>query len=556
MKKKSLAKFCCLVMSMSLLAGCGNQATETETPVQDSVESVSTEAVAESSAEVEESKSGYELPLSEETVTFTIAVQQMSALKSAEAKQCVIDTEEATNVHIEWIEIPNSGWEEKINLMFNTGDLPDAIIGGVDVVKYYDQLVAVDEYLEEYAPNVAAYFDEREDYPEALITSDGHVYSLPTGDETMSNMIDSQLWINKSWLDKLGLSMPTTADELKDVLIAFRDNDPNGNGKKDEIPFTFKSAWGWGTTIENFFGTFGVLENGNHVITVDGKVIFCAGEDGYYDALAYMNDLYKEGLIDKDAFTLSGDQYSARGSSGGGADEILGLVAGYKAEEAGVLNSGDYVVLPLLTNGESGKMVGVNNVTKSGGFSISKTCKNPEMLVSWYDYINSNLEMALKWGRGPEGVIWSLDEVNGEEVPKFLTVNSDVLAANGGYASKSEFRTAESFAGQTPALWRYEYFEILTYDETYPPEVKLEAVKSQIEYGVSSLPAGMTESVENAERRAILLTDIENYLTKFVANSVINGIDDAKWEEHLKVLESLKVEEYTALCQEFVDSLK
>ena len=65
-----------------------------------------------------------------------------------------------------------------------------------------------------------------------------------------------------------------------------------------------------------------------------------------------------------------------------------------------------------------------------------------------------------------------------------------------------------------------------------------------------------TSDLENSERRTILLADIDNYLKKFIADSVINGIDEGKWEEHQKTLKSLKVEEYTKLCQEFVDSLE
>lgn len=50
-----------------------------------------------------------------------------------------------------------------------------------------------------------------------------------------------------------------------------------------------------------------------------------------------------------------------------------------------------------------------------------------------------------------------------------------------------------------------------------------------------------------------MLTDIDTYLKKFIADSVINGIDEAKWQKHLKTLENLKVDEYTQLCQELVD---
>ena len=60
-------------------------------------------------------------------------------------------------------------------------------------------------------------------------------------------------------------------------------------------------------------------------------------------------------------------------------------------------------------------MIGTNNVTRTGGFVISKTCKNPEALVRWYDYINSSLELALDWGRGAEDVTWRILEQDGEQ---------------------------------------------------------------------------------------------------------------------------------------------
>ncbi len=430
--------------------------------------------------------------------------------------------------------------------MFSTDSLPDAIIGNIDMTRNYEQLVALDDYLEEYAPNVTAFFDTRDDYPQALRAPDGKIRALPNGDETSANMIDSLFWINQNWLDRLSLDMPETPEELKEVLIAFRDQDPNGDGLQNEIPFTFQDAWGWARSIENLFGAFGVLENDDHVFTRDGEVIFSAREQGYYDTLIYLNDLYREGLIDKDVFTLSSDQYAARGASG----DILGLVAGYRSSDAGVYDTEAYQVLPILKQEDGSQMVGINNVTKTGGFVITQSCKNPEILVRWYDYINSSLELALEWGRGAEGVAWNIVEVDGEEVAQQLTMDSEVLKANGGYSSAAEYRAAESFAGVTPSLYRYEYFEKQIKDE----DIRSEAIKEQIPYGVTGLPAG-TASQENEEQRSILLTDIDTYLKKFVADSVINGIDDAKWQEHLDTLESLKVDEYTRLCQEFVDSM-
>ena len=547
-KRKLLRKgawgMCILMLQIMIFAGCSSQ--EQAKGDQDVTEKTETETVEKVSGDNVFNFNAEGLPIVDEKVTFTIAVEQMSSLKSAAEKACVIDTEEATNVHIEWIEIPTSGWSEKINIMFSTDSLPDAIIGNIDMTRNYEQLVALDDYLEEYAPNVTAFFDTRDDYPQALRAPDGKIRALPNGDETSANMIDSLFWINQNWLDRLSLDMPETPEELKEVLIAFRDQDPNGDGLQNEIPFTFQDAWGWARSIENLFGAFGVLENDDHVFTRDGEVIFSAREQGYYDTLIYLNDLYREGLIDKDVFTLSSDQYAARGASG----DILGLVAGYRSSDAGVYDTEAYQVLPILKQEDGSQMVGINNVTKTGGFVITQSCKNPEILVRWYDYINSSLELALEWGRGAEGVAWNIVEVDGEEVAQQLTMDSEVLKANGGYSSAAEYRAAESFAGVTPSLYRYEYFEKQIKDE----DIRSEAIKEQIPYGVTGLPAG-TASQENEEQRSILLTDIDTYLKKFVADSVINGIDDAKWQEHLDTLESLKVDEYTRLCQEFVDSM-
>lgn len=492
------------------------------------------------------------LPIVKEKETFTIAVSQISSLKAAAEKECVKQAEEKTNIHIEWVEIPASGWNEKTNIMFSTDSLPDAIIGDVDIARNFEQLAVLDDLLKDYAPNVTAFFDTRDDYPNALKAPDGTIRTLPIGDESIHNIIDSHLWINQNWLDKLNLTMPTTPEELKEVLKAFKEKDPNGNGIADEIPFTFRDAWGWGVSIENFFGTYKTPENENHVwLDKDKKVVFSAREEGDKKTLSYLADLYKEGLIDKDAFILSNDQYSSRGATG----DILGLVAGYTASEAGVKNEDDFRALPVLTDNGTMGVVGLNNITKAGGFAISKNCKNPEALVRWYDYINSDEKLAMLWGRGPEGVWWDTVKEGDKEYVRFLTMDKEVLAKNGGYSSKPEYRSAESFAGITPSLCRYNYLEELKYDDKWPHDFKLEAVQRDIPFGVKGLPAG-SGTLENSERRAILKADIDTYLKKFIADSVLNGIDDKKWEEHINALKSLNIDEYLTLTQEFVDMVK
>lgn len=491
------------------------------------------------------------LPILKEKETFTIAIQQTSALKAAKDRLCVQIAEEETNIHIEWMEIPASAWEEKINIMASTGTLPDAVIGEAYLDRNYELFAPLDELIDQYAPHVAARIAEREDYQRALKSPDGKIHALPNGDESTQIRIPTHTWINKAWLDKLGLDMPTNTEELKEVLIAFRDGDPNGNGIADEIPFAFETGWNWSTSIKNFIGAFGVVENSEHVFMDGNTVVMSALQPEYYEMLKYMADLYAEGLINEDAFTVSSDQFTALS----GGQNIVGMFVGYRNTNClGQSNPDDFVALPVISSPVSEGVVGAVMPTRVGGFAISEECENPAALVRWYDYLNSSLENALLWGRGERGFVWEIQEDENGKHPVFIFRTPEEYEAKGGYMSNAEYRAAESFAGNTPAVWWQDYDIDIVYEGDWPEDSKLAAVIRDLPYAVYGLPVG-TATEENANRRAILLVDIENYLAKFMADSIINGIDDAKWADHLETMKALKADEYVALCQEFVDNL-
>lgn len=489
------------------------------------------------------------LPIFKEPETFTIAVMQESPLKKAGEKACAILTEEATNVHINWMEIPKSAWEEKINIMASTGTLPDAVIGEAYLDRNYELFAPLDELLAQYAPVVSRRIADRPDYQMCLKAPDGKIHALPNGDESIHNLIPTAYWINQVWLDKLGLDLPTTVDDFYKVLKAFKTQDPNGNGLSDEIPFAFQTGWNWSTSIKNFFGAFGVVEYYDHVFMEGNKVVMSSLTENYYAALKYLNGLYKEGLINDDVFTVSNDQFSALGAG----KEIIGCFAGYSNSFCcGQPNPDDFVALPILSSAYSEGVTGGVKPTRVGGFSINANCKNPAALIRWYEYINSSLENAALWGRGEQGFIWDIQKDADGERPILYWVTTEQYKER-GYMSKSEYRKAESFAGETPAVWWYDYAIDTLYPD-WPIDKKLEAVKKDLPRAVYGLPAA-TATKENSSRRSILLVDIDNYLSKFVADSVVNGIDDAKWAKHLQAMKSLKAEEYVRLCQEFVDSL-
>lgn len=82
----------------------------------------------------------------------------------------------------------------------------------------------------------------------------------------------SPFFVDKKWMDELGLKEPTSLDELYTVLKAFKDNDVNGNGdKNDEIPFTANA----GVTIDLLLPYFNLNYDHGTRTAIDGdKVVY------------------------------------------------------------------------------------------------------------------------------------------------------------------------------------------------------------------------------------------------------------------------------------------
>lgn len=531
--KKLICIFCVLTLTISLL-GCSNKTEGTKQKNNVVVEN----------GEPAENLNKTGLPILNEMEEFKIYVPQMSTLNEANNKPIHIQTVKDTNVGIDWLEIPRASWKEKINILFSTGSLPDAFVGVVGVGVKYEQLTPLDKYLtEEYAPNVVAFFNSRPEYWEVLKAPDGHIYSLPTGDETFWNVVDSQLNVSKEWLKAVGKEVPTNIDEFYDVLVAFKEGDPNGNGDTtDEIPFAFKDIWGWGTALENLFGPFGVLESQSHVYIDNGEVHFGAEEEGYFEALKFFNKLYSEGLMDQEALAHSMDQYDAK------IDPSIQKVGFY-------INYGEKqrdVHVPVVLNGKDGEpMFIMNSIAKVEGLSITKACENPAALVRWYDYVNSSEKLIMEWNRGTEGETWEFAEGDNGQIIK--QINEPAVYEKYGVKAgkKAQLRNYLAFGGNSPGFMHLDIFRKWKEEgNNMKPILNGQIVDEG--WGYLEMPTGFTTE-ENTSRRALLLADIDTYLNKFVATSIMHGIDETKWEKHLKTLEKLKVEEYKSLIQEFAD---
>ncbi len=178
------------------------------------------------------------------------------------------DFEAHTNVKIDWVDIPNTSKIEKVNLMLAGADLPDGFYGqwtveegSVNTYKsqgYFMQLT--DDLLNKYAPDYMKFLSYDPEWKKSVAFPDGKVYSLFKAEISPYNStVNDTIVVNRDWLNKLNLKAPTTTDELKALLLAFKKGgDLNGDGTANEIPFSFMASKPHHqTALASFMGIFG-----------------------------------------------------------------------------------------------------------------------------------------------------------------------------------------------------------------------------------------------------------------------------------------------------------
>ena len=203
---------------------------------------------------------------------------------------------ESSGIDVEFIAINRNQYEEKMNAMLASGSAPDVFIGysGDWMAKQVEQgtLKPIDEMIDKYSKTYKKYLDENSDLKE-YTTFDGKNYAF-TSRRPETAILNHGAWIRKDWLDKLGLSMPKTDEELLDVLRAFRDRDPNGNGQKDEVPMSLI----WTQLIEAMYKSMD-----QWYLNDKGELEFAQLTDRNMEALRFMKTCYDEGLIHKEFAT-------------------------------------------------------------------------------------------------------------------------------------------------------------------------------------------------------------------------------------------------------------
>ena len=331
----------------------------------------------------------------------------------------------------------------KMQLMINGGDtLPDVFSLSMNSALMYQYgsggtFLALNDYYEneKIMPNWAA-IESEEDKTTMLSTvtaADGNIYALNMFQPETWNMNPYRMYINQKWLDNLGLDMPTTTDELRDVLQAFREKDPNGNGQQDEIPlFTnYVDSGNYGCNvllplINSFVYCSGNMSSLS--LSEDGKTVIAPQvTDGWKEAMKYFKSLYDVGGILPDgSFIYGTDTTGFKGTlnfQGNGIEEapegksvnVVGLFscgsnsgnfAGSGKDEN--VNFLEYRMMPVLDSGNGEAYNPYIEQPGSGYWYVTEDAKDPAFCVYMGDYFYDR-EMSINVRFGQKEVDWTDD---------------------------------------------------------------------------------------------------------------------------------------------------
>lgn len=230
------------------------------------------------------------------------------------------EKEKLTGIQVKFTHPPLGQQRDQFNLLISTKELPDVIyynwadaVGGPEKMIKDGRIIRLNELIDNYAPNLKRIIESDPDVKKQIALDDGTIYMFPLLKlDALKLNATSGLIMRQDWLDALNLKVPTNIDEWYTVLKAFKEQDPNGNGKPDELPFT--GNWGPGnlTKLHDFAAAFGVI--GGFQMNGD-KVEFGPIQPGYRDFLETMAKWYKEGLIDPEIMTNDGKAFDYKVTS-------------------------------------------------------------------------------------------------------------------------------------------------------------------------------------------------------------------------------------------------
>jgi putative aldouronate transport system substrate-binding protein len=281
---------------------------------------------------------------------------------------------------------------QKKNVAIASGEIPDIMMADADQLALLaksdlinkDIGTIFDQYASEH---LKEWIYGEGDAAMVSATYDGKVIAIPQVNSSID--LAPFLWIRKDWVEKLGLKMPATMEELYDVMVAFKNNDPDGNGKADTIGLIMNKDYLLGVASSDTYGLFNGFGSYPRAWVKDasGKLAYGSALPETKEALKFLNKLYSEGLIEKDFAVKDAQKASELPAAGTGGIQY------------GAMWNAMWPLQSSLQNDPTANWQAVSIVAAEGKevkpqiklnvpyyYVVSKDCKNPEALIKLLNF--------------------------------------------------------------------------------------------------------------------------------------------------------------------------
>lgn len=550
-KKRVVTVGLALTLVASALSGCGSKSSSEPTPTQ--------------------------APSGDKPVTITVAIPQDSGIPNFKNQWLTAQMEKDCGVEMQFESLPADGdaATQKVTMKINSGTkLPDVICNtlGASTINTYGPkgiFIPVNKYFED--PTIAKNFakfpkEKQEDLLKNAKAPDGNIYGAFYCVSIPWNEAPYRMWVNKNWLAKSGKAMPTTTDEFYDVLKYFKENDMNGNGKKDEIPMAGTQK-GWGTSVVTYImNAFTYANPGDSYIRYDenGKASPAYTTPEWKAGLEYLAKLVKEGLISPLSFTQDNTQYKAMLSVKGGTVGFA-PAASYSTFNAGKDLGFDEMQLVAPLKGPKGEIhVPYTVQFPYVDWVITKDCKNPEKAFEIADWGYSE-KNAIRSRYGIDNEDWSSDpeklkdftndyvgnpafpdakieyvilkdqwNVTGQKShwgTQNPVIHGPELGRKVGTKTKEEAENEKKGIYTKPADFAAKYTEIYSpyYPEKFTPK--------------------LTYTIEEMEEYSTLRTQIISYLNESTSAFITGSKSLSEWDAYVKQFEKLGMDRYLSIME-------
>ena len=530
-KAKILAAALALVVACMPFTGCGGQSTSS--------------SAAPASGAVSSGAAGQEEP-----VKLTAYISHIS--DTDRFPMPVLETlAQEANVEIEWTVMNMGDWRTQKSVILASGELPDIVFGcamtdaDVSTGSFIDLAPYIDS-----APNIKRFFEESPDAMAMAADTEGAIYALP-GQPALRPYSGDVLYVNQVWLDQLGMEAPTTTEEFFDMLVRFRDEDPNGNGIQDEIGFSgYAGGGGTASVISTagelgwVFPAFGVVMNHSdtYCMVKDGVPEFQPVTDNYRAAVEYIARMWKENLMDHEFWTLDFNGCAAKYRS----DPLtVGAGSGWTVANNAGDNAQYYTMIEPLEGPNGDKYWNSSAYfykLNDNRAAISTNCKNVEAAMRFLDVCYEEYA-GLQLAYGSEGVAVGRDSAG----------NPTFLETPDGYTDE-EWSMMNSMGIGAPAYASPEFEASITGENTNMDKLEADEFYSQWFLEESRMPY-VTYDNDTLAELSILQTDINEYVLQSLATFITDGVTDQSWNAYVERIDAMGLDRLMEIYTEGYNSV-